>query len=255
MSPLKKLLYYLISKLRKLMFELYARYKFVKGLSKRKVFCIGFNKTGTSSLHFFFEKIGLSSTHNTSWPKYSKARKIDKKLFVHQCYSDGEQSDFVALDSVFPKSLFIMNDRNERDWLYSRLKHVMRHNEKKNKLNILSNKKYGPMARDFFFNEKLTITKWICEHRIYIMQVIHYFRDRDDFIEIDVTKSKQWEIQLLEFFKKNSFHVKQFEVENNKLHYNRRDSDCISDQVLLKKYKQLIDKILTEMDSYDFSKH
>ena len=32
-----------------------------------KVFCIGFNKTGTSSLHALFEQAGFRSHHGMAW--------------------------------------------------------------------------------------------------------------------------------------------------------------------------------------------
>lgn len=86
-----------------------------------KVFCIGFNKTGTFSLHRFFQGCGLSSEHSTIWPLYSQVEK-GKRYFKKQCYSDGEQSDVVNLSQWFPGSIFILNNRDEREWLYSRIK-------------------------------------------------------------------------------------------------------------------------------------
>lgn len=169
------------------------------GRARRKIFCIGFNKTGTTSLHNYFLSLGLTSTHNTFWPIHSRAKVINKSLFRHQCYSDGKQADFIALDTAFPGSLFILDNRNERDWLHSRLKHVMRYNEKVSAPDILDNKKYGWMARDFFFNEKLAMRKWICERRIYIAQAMQYFDGRPDFIEIDITATTQWQSQLFAF--------------------------------------------------------
>jgi hypothetical protein len=245
----KQASYHQTPKFEKLIEEVYSYYKRAIGLSKRKVFCIGFNKTGTTSLHHFFKEIGLNSNHNDSWPNHSKAKKIDESLFRYRCYSDGEKSDFIALDSVFQNSLFVLNNRNERDWLYSRLKHIMRHNKANNLSNILSDKRFGWMARDFFFNEELAIRKWICERRIYIMQARQYFKDRVNFIEIDVTASKQWGIELLEFFEKNSFTVKRSALDEGKILYsNRRNADFIHDQLLLTKYKQLVDSILAEID-------
>lgn len=224
-------------------------YMSATGQSKRKIFCIGFNKTGTSSLHRFFEDLGLTSTHNVFWPAHSRAWKCDKSLFRYQCYSDGEKADFIALDGAFPGSLFILNNRNERDWLYSRLKHVLRFNEDIDASTILTDSRFGWMARDFFSNKELAIKKWISERRIYVTQAIRYFNGRSDFIEVDITTSPQWPSELLDFLKSNSYPVNELASNHGSTyHKNKRDTDVIHDQSLLARCKELVDDILLEID-------
>lgn len=77
-----------------------------------KVFCIGLNKTGTTSLHFAFQKLGLRSFHGDTYDT-----RID-------AFSDGRYySQFIHLYSIAPNSLFILNTRNLKDWIISRIKH------------------------------------------------------------------------------------------------------------------------------------
>src|SRR5262245_49184153 len=151
-------------------------------LNRRKVFCIGFNKTGTSSLHAFFKACRLQSAHNDRWPSYSHVE-TGRSYFTKQCYSDGEQSDFATLDRWFPRSLFILNDRNERDWLHSRIKHVLRFNEASVDLRaVLQSDRYGRMAKEFLADEESAVRKWITERRIYTRQARVYFEERPDFL-------------------------------------------------------------------------
>lgn len=212
------------------------------GFNKRKVFCIGFNKTGTSSLHSFFKECRLSSLHNTEWPDYSKLER-GRRYFRHQCYSDGEQSNFINLEKWFPRSLFILNDRDEKDWLYSRIKHVMRFNEEVDMDKILSDPKYGKMAKEFFFDEEAAIKKWVYERRIYNKQVRSYFKNKQNFIDIDITKNPNWVDDILTFFNENNFSVI-FNKPAKKFHINKRSQSNLIDQKLLQKYLEIVDKVL-----------
>ena len=85
-----------------------------------KVFCIGFNKTGTSSMDRLFTELGLKSFHGY----YSHIPVTDPLYRDYQCFSDGDQHDFALLDRTFPGSRFIVTTRPLDDWLVSRIRHV-----------------------------------------------------------------------------------------------------------------------------------
>ena len=108
----------------------------------KKVFIIGFNKTGTSSLHRFFSHNGYKSAH---WKKGDLAITIRKNISQfrnplsnyprHHVYSDMEcvdhpeyplieaYKDFPSLFKWYPNAYFILNTRNVDNWLESRAKH------------------------------------------------------------------------------------------------------------------------------------
>jgi hypothetical protein len=93
-----------------------------------KIFFIGFNKTGTTT---YAKIVGqqFKSTHNTRWTGKSRTLSDAKLLNAFKnntCYSDGEMCDFKRLDKLFPDSKFILNDRNIKNWLYSRVLWVHR---------------------------------------------------------------------------------------------------------------------------------
>jgi hypothetical protein len=93
-----------------------------------KVFFIGPNKTGTSSIATLFENLGYRSCHNqcyrgasNSWSKASTRQ--NRSYYEHfDVYSDtGNSADFVWLAQQFPTARFVMNARPLKLWLLSRV--------------------------------------------------------------------------------------------------------------------------------------
>lgn len=80
-----------------------------------KIFVIGFNKTGTTSLHKLFLKLNLSSQHSPN----------DWELDRYQCFTDGDHISpkFINYYRLYPNSLFILNTRPLKNWMISRSKH------------------------------------------------------------------------------------------------------------------------------------
>lgn len=91
----------------------------------RKVFAIGMNKSGTTSIHKTFLEIGLASYHSTDWRDVSNVGVLHR----YNAFSDGPPTDFKALDRLFPHSKFVLNVREFDDWCMSRMKHIARKQE------------------------------------------------------------------------------------------------------------------------------
>jgi len=212
---------------------------FLKGQSNKKIFCIGFNKTGTTSLHHFFEDCGLNSLHHYRWPFLTKQKKIDKTAFLFDAYSDGEQSNFRNLEEVFPGSLFIFNYRDEKKWLYSRVKHAF------------EIKAYAPVSHEFFADPELAIKKWICDFRLYLTQARLFFKGKSNYIEIDVTEKEDWPKILVDFFNQHKLNYnKKFKIKKD-YYFNKRPASSVQKTELLAKNKLLIEKVLKEMGSFN----
>lgn len=109
-----------------------------------KVFVIGFNKCGTTSLHGFFSKGGLRSVHwRTPRDKTHIAEVMFTNLSLHRAiltgidgfdvYSDmmflsdtlhiEGNALFRQLDREHPGARFILNTRDKARWIDSRLRH------------------------------------------------------------------------------------------------------------------------------------
>ena len=71
-----------------------------------KIFVIGFNKTGTSSLHHLFMNLGLNSSHNFTVPVLQEIHDYD-----YDAFTDRNPSDFKLFYEKYPNSLFVLNTR------------------------------------------------------------------------------------------------------------------------------------------------
>lgn len=169
-----------------------------------KIFCIGMNKTGTSSLHAAFLKLGIKSIHH-GFSDYKTLRehlesasyiektilkneKEDRKLLdsidEYEAYSDIGPliNRFEILDSQYPNSKFIYTNRNTLKWIDSRKRHVLRNIENKNKQLYESN----------FCN--IEEEKWLERKFLHLDRVKKYFRNRpNDLLIINVTEGDGYE--------------------------------------------------------------
>ena len=85
----------------------------------KKIFVIGFNKTGTTSFDDLFKNLGINSIHDT----IPVMEIIDK----YDAFTDGEHPNFSEYFEKYPDSLFILNTRPMKNWLISRYKHAEHH--------------------------------------------------------------------------------------------------------------------------------
>lgn len=151
--------------------------------NNKKIFIIGFNKTGTSTLHNYFIKNSIPSIH---WDNGKIATKIEynyehnnKLLTGYEKYivfSDMENyiydediiyayvTYFKEMDRQYPESKFILNIRNVDNWIKSRNRHMNRNYTKIicKKLN-LNEKELNDKWRDDFYNHKNNVIKYFSD--------------------------------------------------------------------------------------------
>lgn len=129
----------------------------------RKVFAVGYNKSGTTSLHVLFESLGLRSYHGTRWRSANDLQLLNE----YQCFSDGIPNDLAKLDRMFPRSRFILQVRDLESWVYSRLAHIEGEKEK------------GTWRGDATWDATESAVKsWIGARNDYHRFVFRYFRRR-----------------------------------------------------------------------------
>ncbi|HKK15615.1 MAG TPA: hypothetical protein VJ981_02845 [Gammaproteobacteria bacterium] len=144
---------------------------------EQKIFCVGFNKTGTASLHLLFKLWGMKSLHCL----YNELSFDDELFSEFQCFCDGESHDFKGLDKAFTGSKFILTTRRLDDWLVSRIKHV----EYRRSIN-----KTGLMRREYEQNPETALNNWINRRVVYYREIQNYFSGRDDtFIKVNICDS------------------------------------------------------------------
>lgn len=162
-----------------------------------KAFAVGFNKSGTSSMHRLFEEFGFRSFHGPDWRNSENVNFLRK----YDCFGDGIPTDISKLDSNFPNSLFILQVRDLHSWLLSRLAHIERE------------KSRGTYKLDKHWNTTVeSIREWILlrnRHHFFVLSyfcrrpqdllVVNFIRDNEahskiaDFLGIksNITKPKQ----------------------------------------------------------------
>ena len=215
----------------------------------RKIFCVGLNKTGTTSLHRYFQSLGLVSVHQMDWANYTKLFEQRKSFYTAQCFSDGERPDFTFLDQNFPSSLFVLNSRDERDWLRSRVKHMLRLNVEHNTASVLRDPRLGIQAREYFADNRLALINWVSARRIYHRQVKEYFNGSSRLLEIDVTSDNDWQMTLRQFLEQNEFVLRStHRATPGPLHENSRSSVDLDLQESVAAGFRLIDEILNLLD-------
>ena len=106
-----------------------------------RVFVIGPNKAGTTSLDEHFLSMGLKSCHDTCpdkhgdkrarWDRTSHEKNTSSPLWhLYDAFSDhGDHADYKWLDNAFPGSRFILNTRAMQPWMLSSYDHGRVHRE------------------------------------------------------------------------------------------------------------------------------
>lgn len=152
-----------------------------------KVFTIGFNKTGTSSIHALFLEAGLKSQQK--WDGW--------KLDDFQCFCDGShhKGRFKAYDQKYPGSTFILNTRPIGNWLKSRSKHCY------------SRKKtwgWPPDRRQY--------DSWIRNRDEHFQEVMNHFAERPHQLALCNIEKPGWEDFILSLVvtEQNKRKTKQF---------------------------------------------
>jgi len=160
------------------------------------VFVIGFNKTGTTALHEFFENNGWPSIH---WDKGDLARRMVTNCLENRPILEGYdgrfrvfsdmavQTDririeanqlFPVLDRDYPGAYFIYNTRKIDDWIASRSANfVTRHKATNLELE---------MRRLNTDNQDTVLLYWRAQWQRFDSEVSQYFKTHPRFLKVDI---------------------------------------------------------------------
>lgn len=182
--------------------------------AKDKIFAIGFNKTGTSSLHELFVHFGYHSNHGEYW------RKTDSTKFhlLFDAFCDGIPDDFTALDSAFVGSKFILQVRDLDTWISSRIDHIQRR----------------PVDRSNTISEDWTaanesISSWVLKRNEYHLEVMQYFRDRpQDLLIVNYIRDPMATSKIAKFLGSKTIPSKPHANKNRKNSGKLKHADIIS---------------------------
>jgi hypothetical protein len=152
-----------------------------------KVFCIGWHKTGTSTLGDALLALGYTVTGARLDLAHSLMDgEIEPALRVAEQFEALQDVPWAALfkelDTEFPNSKFVLTVRGEEEWLNSAKKHF------KDRYGKIREWLYGKGVLEG--NEKLYLERY----RKHYQDVEVYFKDRqDDIIIMDFKQGDGWE--------------------------------------------------------------
>ena len=151
------------------------------GRGHPKVFCVGFNKTGTVTLDSIFrDQLSYRSAHTPGWTDWTVTQDRHR-LDRFDAFSDGACASIRNLDELYPEALFILNTRPLKHWVLSRHKAV----ERTRTAVRWALTKYVPLGlvariinRWVLDNRERAVMRWIRIRNSYHEHVIRYFSDR-----------------------------------------------------------------------------
>lgn len=172
-----------------------------------KIFVIGFNKTGTTSIDNIFRRLKINSIHT---PKPAVLCMIDK----YDAFTDGGHAFFKDYYKRYPDSLFILNTRPLFNWLVSRYKHAKNHGFK--------NCWCWPVT-------KQRTQKWILDREKHHKKVLDFFKDKPKQLLVVNIEKKGYENIISKFIGKGNINIK---VKKNTINDNNIDGiDKIKENV------------------------
>ena len=141
---------------------------------EKKIFFIGFHKTGTGFYNTLFKNHNYKTLHQAYWRTGNP-----KILKEYEVFLDGCLHNFKKIYQLYPNAYYILNTRPLRSWLISKANHI-EHNllpnipGLKQIINFFFRKIWGT---DAYYNKK-AINKWINDRENYHTEVIKFFQNK-----------------------------------------------------------------------------
>jgi hypothetical protein len=193
---------------------------------EKKIFSIGFNKCGTTTLNKLFLNNQLSTIHNPQW-FYSKDLDFYKN---YKCFTDGFERltptlkfpDLYFLELNF-NCKFICLTRGLRSWLISRIHHLQVETVYLNGITNYSENRY----------DDLVILTWVNDRNYWYTYINNYFTNKSNLKIINID-NQNWINEVSIYCKLNN---KQKEHCNKTVNYIGKNNKLIEKiDLFLEKY-------------------
>lgn len=192
----------------------------------KKIFVIGFNKTGTTSFDALFKNLGINSTHDCSYIPVLNI--IDE----YDAFTDGDHLNFQEYFNKYPDSLFILNTRPMKKWLISRYKHAEHHQ--------FQDCWCWPISEEKTNN-------WITTRETHHKNVIQFFKNKPNKLLLINIEQNGWENTVIKYLQKFNNIIKDVKLNNIKIHQNKRN-DCTIDKDIINLINHNVTNCLKNMN-------
>jgi hypothetical protein len=182
----------------------------------RKIFVIGFNKTGTTSFHDLFLNEKIKSSHCV--------QPVLKMINKYDAFTDGVHYDFHEYYNKYPEGLFILNTRPIKKWLVSRFKHVYKDPTGFFKATNAWQRRIKSEAKLWPPNNTIT-NYWIEEREYHYENVLRFFDDKPHKLLIVNIERAGWENRVLEYIESPTKHevkIHSFKRGDDEIHIEKR---------------------------------
>jgi len=181
-----------------------------------RVFCIGFQKTGTSSLERALIILGYKVVNTKYWHRYMWIKNLHKPKSRENLLRSLFDSKFDAaadnpfpmcfreLDRLYPDAKFVLSVREESNWIKSAQNHF--HKNPTPMLDYV----YCKYKTDPIVDEEL----WINTYRQHNKDVLAHFKDQPD--RLLIMKTEEFDFESLAIFLDRPLNVKEFPRVNTK---------------------------------------
>ena len=167
-------------------------------MKPNKIFCIGFQKTGTSSLGRALDILGYNVCGYHPFKVYADAEDLTLEIILQECCELAESHDafkdtpwpifYQELDQKYPNSKFILVVRETSNWINSVVKDFGQYP------NAIHQLIYGVSY------PKTNESIWINRYEQHNKEVIDYFKNRsDDFLLLHLDQSESFWEKLCNF--------------------------------------------------------
>ncbi len=159
-----------------------------------RIFGLGFQRTGTSSLHAAFQSFGYDSAHwlSAEWARsiWWETNKWGRSRTLEQSYAISDNPIpvlYKKLDVAYPGSKFVLTVRDENEWLAS-IEQFWTYDGNPQRWTWdedgFSHKMHGILYGRIDFNAEV----FLARYRKHNDDVTRYFAGRDNFLRIDVNE-------------------------------------------------------------------
>ncbi len=203
----------------------------------KKIFFIGFHKTGTGYYNKLFKNLGFITLHHWTW-----TRGNSRVLGRHDVFLDGCLHRYKTLYRKYPDAFYILNTRELKDWLVSRMKW----NQERYGhfpqwcLRLMNGYHRYSWGNDCYFNLEL-VKEWILERQKYHEEVKAFFeRKQKPLLVLDIGDEEKL-VKLWNYLELPEARLSEFQS-------GKKENESAIDPARIDQYEQLALQAMRELN-------
>ena len=171
---------------------------------RRKIFGLGFSKSGTTTLNAMLEHaLGIHCCHwdcqdNVLWRTYTTKAQYD----MYDCYTDpGDEVDFYQLHLWYPDAIFLMTTRQAKATVTSMFNHVA-YNRQVQNCSVKGVDSDCPWdgLKEHKWRSNIGLGYFVRKHLLFTSDFMSYFKDDPNMLHLPLESIRAWPLILSRVF-------------------------------------------------------